>query len=159
LNGPAQRLFSEYQSLVGVMYEHRFSVDKAQYLLFRLTDIETLLTLVGIIPMLDEMNVLVKMSQSRTMYIAEYTNERKFACLSLDNLYTMPESFAGPRFTNWTMIIDIENSENYLKFDEKGYYVWKCVGICFLFIILIRQDEPPKSTLCQDTYSTMLSFQ
>jgi hypothetical protein len=28
LNGPAQRLFSEYQSLVGVMYEHRFSVDK-----------------------------------------------------------------------------------------------------------------------------------
>jgi hypothetical protein len=120
LNGPAQRLFSEYQSLVGVMYEHRFSVDKAQDLLFRLTDIETLLTLVGILPMLDEMNVLVKMSQSRTMYIAEYTNARKFACLSLDNLYTMPESFAGPRFTNWTTIIDIENTENYLKFDEKG---------------------------------------
>jgi hypothetical protein len=90
LNGPAQRLFSEYQSLVGVMYEHRYSVDKAQDLLFRLTDIETLLTLIGILPMLDEMNVLVKMSQSRTMYIAEYTNARKFACLSLDNLYTMP---------------------------------------------------------------------
>jgi hypothetical protein len=90
LNGPAQRLFSEYQSLVGVMYEHRFGVDKAQDLVFRLTDIETLLTLVGILPMLDEKNVLVKMSQSRTMYIAEYTNARKFACLSLDNLYTMP---------------------------------------------------------------------
>jgi hypothetical protein len=60
LNGPAQRLFSEYQSLVGVMYEHRFSVDKSQDILFRLTDIETLLTLVGILPMLDEMNVLMK---------------------------------------------------------------------------------------------------
>jgi hypothetical protein len=70
--------------------------------------------------MLDEMNVLMKMSQSRTMYIAEYTNARKFACLSLDNLYTMPESFIGPRFTNWTTIIDIENTENYLNFDEKG---------------------------------------
>ena len=34
MNGPAQRLFSEYKSLVGVMYEHRFSVDKAQDLLF-----------------------------------------------------------------------------------------------------------------------------
>jgi hypothetical protein len=48
--------------------------------------------------MLDEMNVLVKMSQSRTMYSGKYTNERKFACLSLDNLYVMPESFAGPWF-------------------------------------------------------------
>ena len=44
LNGPAQRLFSEYKSLVGVLHEHRFSVDKVQDLLFRLTDIETLLT-------------------------------------------------------------------------------------------------------------------
>jgi hypothetical protein len=99
------------------MYEHCFSVDKAQDLLFRLIDIETLLTLVGILPMLDEMNILVKMSRSCTMYIAEYTNARKFACLSLDNLYMMPESFAGPWFTNWTMIIDIENTENNLKFD------------------------------------------
>ena len=45
LNGPAQRLFSDYQSLVWVMYEHRFSIDKAQYILFILIDIETLLTL------------------------------------------------------------------------------------------------------------------
>ena len=29
--------------------------------------------------MLHEMNVLVKMAQSRTMYIAEYTNVRKLA--------------------------------------------------------------------------------
>ena len=56
------KTISEYQSLVGVMYEHRFSVDKAQYLLFRLTDINTLLTLVGILPMLYEMNVLVKIT-------------------------------------------------------------------------------------------------
>jgi hypothetical protein len=60
------------------------------------------------------------MSQSHTMYIVEYTNARKFACLSFDNLYTMPESFTGPWFTNWTTILDIENTENYLKFDEKG---------------------------------------
>jgi hypothetical protein len=38
----------------------------------------------------------------------------------LDDLYTMPESFAGPRFTNWITIIDIKYTENYLKFDEKG---------------------------------------
>jgi hypothetical protein len=98
-----------------VIYEHRFSVYRAQYILFRLNDIETLLTLVGILPMLDEMNVLMKMSQSHTMYIAEYTNERKFSCLSLDNFYTMPESFTGPQFTNWTTIIDIENTDFFFQ--------------------------------------------
>jgi hypothetical protein len=81
LNGPTQRLFSEYHSLVGVMYEYRFNVYRAQDLLFRITDIEKILTLVGIIPMLYEMNVLMKISQSHIMHIEEYTNARIFACL------------------------------------------------------------------------------
>ena len=116
LNGLDQRLFSEYKSLVGVMHEHHFSVDKAQDILFRLTDIETLLTLARILPLLHEMNVLVKMAQSRTMYIAEYTNAMKLACLALDNLYTMPGSFTSPTFNGWTTLIDIEMN--------KGDYVW-----------------------------------
>ena len=37
-----------------------------------------------------EMNVLVKVSYNHTMYIIEYTNARKLACLALDNLYMMP---------------------------------------------------------------------
>jgi hypothetical protein len=77
LNGLYQRIFSEYQSLLGVMYEHRFSVDKAQDIPFRLTDIETLLKLDGILPMLYEMNFLLKMSQSHTIYISEYIHARK----------------------------------------------------------------------------------
>ena len=67
LKGPAEKLFNEYASLVGLMYEHRSSVEKSQTLLFLLTNIETLLTLAGIIPMLHEMNNLVKMAQSHTM--------------------------------------------------------------------------------------------
>ena len=39
LKGPAERLFNEYASLVGVMYEHFSSVEKSQSLLFLLTDI------------------------------------------------------------------------------------------------------------------------
>jgi hypothetical protein len=70
--------------------------------------------------MLYEMNVLVKMSQSRTMYIAEYIHTRKLACLQLDNLYMMLESFTGPVFKGWTTIIDIKNIENYLNFDGEG---------------------------------------
>ena len=41
------------------------------------------------------------------------------ACLALDNLYTMPNPFTGPRFNGWTTLIYIEKIENYLKFDEK----------------------------------------
>ena len=111
MKGPAERLFNEYASLVGVMYEHHSSVEKAQTLLFLLSDIETLLTLVGIIHMLHEMNNLVKMDQSHMMYIAEYTREIKFTCLALDNLYIMEESFTGLAFTNWSKIIDIENDD------------------------------------------------
>ena len=107
LTRPSQRLFSEFKSLVGFIYENRCNVDKAQDLLFRLTDIETLLTLAGILPMLHEMNVLMKMSQNRTMYIAKYTNARKSTCLALDKLYMMLEYFPGLEFTSWTMIINI----------------------------------------------------
>jgi hypothetical protein len=32
----------------------------------------------------------------------------------------MLESFTSPQFTNWTMIIDIENTNFFFKFDEKG---------------------------------------
>jgi hypothetical protein len=30
------------------------------------------------------------------------------------------ESFVGPRFTKWTMIVDIENNDFFFKFDVKG---------------------------------------
>ena len=62
LKGTIERLYDEYESLVGVMYEHCSSVEKTQTLLFLLNDIETLLTLDGILPMLHEMNNLVKMA-------------------------------------------------------------------------------------------------
>ena len=71
------------------MYEHHSSVEKSQTLLFLLTDIETLLTLAGILPMIHEMNNLMKMVESRTMHIVEYIRERKLTCLALDNLYIM----------------------------------------------------------------------
>ena len=102
------------------MYEHCSSVEKSQTLLFLLTYIETLLTLAGILPMLLEINNLVKMAQSRTMYIAEYIRTIKLTCIALDNLYIMEDSFTDLAFTNWRKIINIENDDFVLKFDEKG---------------------------------------
>ena len=94
--------------MVGVMYEHRLSVDKDQDIIFLLIGIETLLTLDRILTFLHEMDVLVKMDRGHTMYITEYTNPRKLACLALDNLYTMLGSFTSPTFNGWTTLIDIQ---------------------------------------------------
>ena len=73
-----------------------------------------------ILPMLHEMNNLVKMAQSRTMYIAEYIRARKLTCLVLDNLYIREDSFIDLSFTNWRKIINIENDDFFWNFDEKG---------------------------------------
>lgn len=127
LNGLDQRLFSEIKSLVVLMYENHYNVDKAQHLLSRLINIETLLKLAGILPMLHEMNFLMKMSQNRIMYISKYTNGRNSTCLALDNLYMIPKSFAGPEFKSWTKMINIENIEKKLKFDEKWIL---CITMC-----------------------------
>ena len=102
------------------------------------------------------MNVLLKMSQSCTIYIVEYIHTRKLSCLQLDNLYTMPKSFTGLAFKGWTTIIDIENIENYLKFDGKEILAWQCVSIWFHFIMLVIWDESLKSSMWQETNSTML---
>ena len=45
----------------------------------------------------------------------------------MDNLYIMEESFTGLSFTNWSKIINIENDDFFLKFDEKGML---CMVVC-----------------------------
>jgi len=90
------------------------------------------------------MNVIVKMDQSLTMYIAEYTNVRKLTCLTSDNLYMMPESFIGPTFNDWTTLIDIEKIENYLKFDEKWRLCMAVCGYVFLFHYVSKMGQTSK---------------
>jgi hypothetical protein len=52
----------------------------------------------------------------------------------------MPNYFAGPRFTNWTTIIDRENTYFFFKFDEKGILCMALLGymIHFHYIDKIR---------------------
>lgn len=122
------------------MYENCHN-DKAQDLPFQLTDMETLLTLARSLPMLHELNDLMKVSQNRTMYIAKYTNARKLACFDLDNLYTMLEYFNGIGFTSWTRIINIKDIEIFFRFDEKGILCIMVYGnmVSFHYISKIRR--------------------
>ena len=73
----AKHVYDEYISLLGFMVEHCFSVDKAQVLLHQLTDVETLLKLCGILPLLHQVYMLIKIMQTRTLYLVEYTKARK----------------------------------------------------------------------------------
>lgn len=62
IHGPTERVFLDYRSLVGLMYEQRKDTQCAT-LLHRLIDVETMLTMAGILLLLDEMNSLIKQAQ------------------------------------------------------------------------------------------------
>lgn len=100
LHGPVHWVYLEHRSLIGVMYEHCYMVDKAPDLFRILCDIETTLTLVGLLRMLEEMNHLVKKTQERAMYIVDYAKIRKMTCMALDNLYHSKQTFVDLKFAS-----------------------------------------------------------
>ncbi|KAH9296664.1 hypothetical protein KI387_044244 [Taxus chinensis] len=113
---PACRVREEYPSLVGFMHKYHHEVDRARDL-FRLTDLETLLTLVGILPMLKEINTLMKHAQGRLIYIVDFIRMRKMVCQSLDILYCSQDSFDAPVFENWKDLLDLKNPNTFLRFN------------------------------------------
>ncbi|KAH9298549.1 hypothetical protein KI387_030231 [Taxus chinensis] len=113
---PACRVREEYPSLVGFMHKYRHEVDRARDL-FHLTDLETLLTLVGILPMLKEINTLMKHAQGRLIYIVDFIRMRKMVCQSLDILYCSQDSFDALVFENWKDLLDLKNPNTFLRFN------------------------------------------
>ncbi|KAH7433371.1 hypothetical protein KP509_07G066000 [Ceratopteris richardii] len=81
LIGPIECLFEEYKSVIGVINIMSLSKGiqrgKAHNLLQMLSDVETLLYLGGMLPLLREMNNLIKVSQSSDIYVMEYVVARK----------------------------------------------------------------------------------
>ena len=72
--------------------------------------------------------MLIKIVQTRTLYLVEYTKARKMACILLDNLYiTLVEAFDGIDFTKWKELIDLQNPQNILKLDENNCV---CISVC-----------------------------
>lgn len=114
-----ERFLTEYQSLIGLIYEQCLTVDKAPDLLHKLSDIETLLTLASLLPMLDSINKLVKKAQDRNMYINGYSTLCKMTCLSLDSLYS-DLTRRSPNFFRWQIIIDLNHAEIFLHFNTKN---------------------------------------
>ena len=75
LDGLAHQVFSKYPSLLGTMesiHDNHSGQWKYGDLLEKLSNIETLLTLVPILSMLEEMRNNMKKIQKRYMYISEY---------------------------------------------------------------------------------------
>lgn len=76
-------------------------------LLHRLTDVETLLTLAGIHPLLDQMNSLIKQAQERTMYVQEYATLQRMTIMGMDNQYLNNYPFNDEAFSKWNQITDL----------------------------------------------------
>lgn len=114
---PACRVREKYPLLVGFMHKYRHEVHRVRDFFFRLIDLETLLTLFGILPMLQEINTLMKHAQGRLIYIVDFIRMRKMVCQSLDILYCSQDSFDTPIFENWKDLLDLKNPSNYLRFN------------------------------------------
>jgi len=116
------------------MWIYQLDVDKMKDLLTHLTDLEILFTLCSILPMLDQMHTLMKYSQKISIYIFGFISLIKFVCIRLDSFYlSNDESFKGPEFESSSIIIDIKNPQNILKFD---LFDNLCMPICEIEIKL-----------------------
>ena len=73
LDGPVHHLLLEYPSLLGLIYSNKDKLGNLKYLVphSKLIDLETLLTLVAILPILEEMRDIMKKAQQRAMFIVE----------------------------------------------------------------------------------------
>lgn len=91
--GPIERVFSKYKSLIRLTYEQWESVDNSSKNLHRLSDVEKLLTLASIIPLLNEINKLIKVAQENTLCIQEYTSLHWRLIMTFDNMYLSEENF------------------------------------------------------------------
>jgi len=74
---PIEGVFEQYKFLTGFLYQNRRDVDRAKDLLYHMINLEILLILYEMIPMLFEMNKLINIAQERSIYIIDFISERK----------------------------------------------------------------------------------
>ncbi|KAH7403976.1 hypothetical protein KP509_15G003200 [Ceratopteris richardii] len=120
LIGPVERLFEEYKSVIGIQK------GKAHTLLQMLSDVETLLYLGGMLPLLRKMNNLIKVSQSRDIYVMEYAVARKMTCMRLETLYYETSGFDSQEFIEWKSLLQVGVEDSFLQYNKKG---WLCIFV------------------------------
>lgn len=114
--------FSEYPRLLGLINSKKDKLKNLKYLVLhlKLTNVETLLTLAILLPVLEEMSDIMKKAQQRAMFFAKYSSMRKRTCLTLDNLYQSDRTLSDIKFDKWQKITDLDNLDNYLHINADG---------------------------------------
>lgn len=116
---PIERVFKKYKSLTGYMYMNTKVIDRAKDVLYRLQDFETLFTLCGILSILYEVNLLIKLAQERDNYIIDFVLVRKHVCLCIDMLYEI--DFFDPLFEDWRVLTNYKDPSNFLRFNIQNH--------------------------------------
>ncbi|KAH7314796.1 hypothetical protein KP509_21G020700 [Ceratopteris richardii] len=151
LIGLVERLFEEYKSVIGVVNIMSLSKGiqkgKAHTLLQILSDVETLLYLGGMLPLLREMNNLIQVSQSRDIYVMEYAVARKMTCMRLETLYSETSGFDSQEFIEWESLLQVGVDDSFLQYNKKGICIRKKVNQTF-FAILVDSLKQGLRSIC-----------
>lgn len=116
---PCLRLFKEYISLVAKMDKDVAGNADALSLYESLTSLHVILGLPCILPMLEEMNALIKVSQLRDIYVHDYAEAIQNTLATLESMYNLQTGFTGNRFKLFNDLVYGSQDESWLQFDDE----------------------------------------
>jgi hypothetical protein len=89
---PAQRVISEYRTLVMKMELDNAKETNSKALLASLTDVETLLGLACLVPLMEVVDCMMQFVQSRDVYICDFVGALRECQLQLSTMFLDPDT-------------------------------------------------------------------
>jgi len=87
----SKRVFMEYKSLLVKMNDDLGMIKATRPTLEFLCDVEVVLGLICIMPMLEVINDLIKSAQNRDTFVCDFVKARMMCCANLHTLYYDPK--------------------------------------------------------------------
>ncbi|MCO5570857.1 hypothetical protein L7F22_024585 [Adiantum nelumboides] len=84
-----------------------------------LVDIEIILGIPCVLPLLERMHMLVKLSQAQDVYVLDFVECIENTKKVLKEMYDLQLGFQGPKFKMWTSLVYGSKSDSWLDFNEK----------------------------------------
>jgi hypothetical protein len=140
---PTKRVMSEYRTLVVKMAFDSINNNSAKVNFELLCDIEVLYGLAILLPMLEEVNNLMKLAQARDIFVVDYMAAIKLCQADLYSHFADPyTTFKSDIFYSFKSLVDswhdllimrwipdLNTCMKHLAFDYNGQHIWANIWI------------------------------